>query len=151
MTQLLCFLPQLKGVRLADVCPDSDGFSLNSQPQQRCLMVAGTVTLCAELPPSTSLLLLKRLAGSPVLQKPAQQVLDVSRDKAPLLQQSSGSAHTDVAANLASWGGKNQESPSCLWQFPAAVPAGSWQLAPGVRGLVPSVLGNVSPGCLQTV
>lgn len=103
-------------------------------------MVAGTVTLCAELPPSTSLLLLRGLAGSPILQKPAQQVLDVSRDKPPLLQQNSGSAHTDVAANLASWGKNPRESPSCLWQFPAAVPAGSWQLLAGVRGLLPSVL-----------
>lgn len=77
-------------------------------------MVAGTVTLCAELPPSTSLLLLRGLAGSPILQKPAQLVLGVSRDKPPLLQQNSGFAHTGVAANLASWGEKTKSlHPVC--------------------------------------
>lgn len=55
-------------------------------PNWRCLMVAGTVTLDAELPPgSPNLLLLRALTGSPILQAPAQQVLDVSRDKPPLL------------------------------------------------------------------
>lgn len=82
MIQLLCFLLQLKCARLTDVCPDSDSFS----PNWRCLMVAGTVTLHAELPPgSPNPLLLRALAGSPILQAPAQQVLDVSRDKPPLL------------------------------------------------------------------
>lgn len=82
MIQLPCFLLQLKCVELTDVCPDSDSFS----PNWRCLVVAGTVALHAELPPgSPSLLLLWALAGSTILQAPAQLVLDVSRDKPPLL------------------------------------------------------------------
>lgn len=49
-------------------------------------MVAGTVTLHAELPPgSPNLLLLRALVGSPILHAPARQVLDVSTDKPPLL------------------------------------------------------------------
>lgn len=49
-------------------------------------MVAGTVTMDAELPPgSPNLLLLRALTGSPILQAPAEQVLDVSRDKSLLL------------------------------------------------------------------
>ncbi|KAL2300730.1 hypothetical protein Nmel_013617 [Mimus melanotis] len=73
---------ELKCVELTDVCPDSDSFS----PNWRCLMVAGTVSLHAELPPgSPNLLLLWALSGSPILQAPAQQVLDVSRNKLPLL------------------------------------------------------------------
>lgn len=95
-------------------------------------MVAGTVTLCAELPPSTSLLLLRGLAGSPILQKPAQQVLDVSRDKPPLLQQNAGSAHTDVAANLASWGEKPKRVPILFVAVSCC--CSCWELAAPRRG-----------------
>lgn len=111
MAQLLCCLLRLKCARLTDVCRDSHSFFPKLQPQQRCLMVAGTVTLRAELPPSPSPLAAQ---GSHWQPHPAQQLLDVSRDKPPLLHQNSVSAHTDVATNLACQGGKTRESqPAC--------------------------------------
>lgn len=154
---------QLAAVEMykADRClPWQWQFFPKLQPWQRCLMVVGTVTpVCwaASQPASSPTpLLLRGLAGNPILQVPAQQVLDVSRDKPLLLHRNMRSAHTDVAVNLASWK-KMRGSPAWLWQFPAAVPVGYWGLVAPPRGerelLLPGCAGllEVSPGCLQTV
>lgn len=133
MIQLPCFLLQLECVRLTDVCPDSDSFC----PNWRCLMVAGTVTLHAELPPgSPNLLLLRALVGSPILQAPAQQVLDVSRDKPPLLPKLVVCPHW-CACKFGILGDKKLESLLVAVSCCCLLGAGS--SSPGVTGASPAL------------
>lgn len=92
-------------------------------------MVAGTVTLHAELPPgSPNLLLLRALVGSPILHAPARQVLDVSTDKPPLLPKLVVCPHW-CACKFGILEDKKLES--LLVAVSCCCLLGAWQLLPG--------------------
>ena len=112
MIQLLCFLLQLKCARLTDVCPDSDRFFPNYSHSR-------DVSWWLALSPCMLSWAHVRCCSGNSLAAPFRRCLLsrslTSAETSHHWHRNSGSAHTDVGANLVSWG-KKWESAACLWQ-----------------------------------
>lgn len=121
------------------------------QPWQRCLMVAGTVTLHAELPPSLPTAQVRCCSGDSLAAPSCRRPLSRSLTSAETSHRSYTETRglpTLMWLHIAHLGEKNTRVPSLLvTEFSAAVPAGCWGLAAPPRGeggfSCPGVLGSL--------